>query len=139
MSWARVWAYVWLLLGTSALSASGRVAPAEPPSDADRDECLPAKSVPADQTLADSDKQDKTREWSQGPRVDVWDGPATRIASMGSGTVLPPALTGDRADYPIAPTDEDRLSFPVCHFVTGQADRCWLTSYYPHAPPYGFA
>ncbi len=137
MSWVRIWALMWLLLATSALPTSGRIAQADASKDLGQEKSLPMGTAPAEQKPTDSDEddKDKTSEWSFGPRIDVWDGPAARIASTGSGMVLTPAVVGERTDHGPVPSDLERTLFPAYHPSNGQVTRYWLANRYPHAPP----
>lgn len=137
MSWARLWALVWLLLGTSALPTGSRIAQADPSVDMGREESLPMKAASAEQEPKDSDEdeQDKPTAWLFGPRIDVWDGPAARIASTGSGLVLTPAVVGDRTDCPPVPSALEWTFSPAGHLLHGPTAHHWLANRYSHAPP----
>lgn len=134
MSWARLWAFVWLLLGMSALPTSSRIAPVDQCRESDREEPIPAKSATTEQPPADSDKKEKSPEYSFGPHVDVWDGPAARSASTGPGQIITP-MVAERMDDSFVPAHGEQLCLLVGHFLTNHTAHCWLASRYPHAPP----
>ncbi|NLX13139.1 MAG: hypothetical protein GXY44_05705 [Phycisphaerales bacterium] len=135
MSWFRVWAFLCLLLGTSALPAISRSASAQPPMAYDRAESVPTESASEGQPPIDADNEEKSSACFCVPQVDVWDGPTTRLTLTGAGQVLIPTLMGIHADCPSTLPNGGRHFITVCRFPTGPTARYWLANRYPHAPP----